>query len=151
MSLEQWAAEYVRALPSMIRPDMDDHRFANAARAAVRNGWVPKQLAKVVQERNYANATNPVLLALIRLEDYAARAPHVRAVSYVGGSGCLVCGKTPCPAPITDRSAYIPAAWASERVGLLVELTRIPDMSDDERQHCMSVLIADQKRRTQPV
>lgn len=148
MTFEQWASEYVRALPSMIRPDMDDHRFANGVRAAVRNGWLPKQLAKVVQERNYANATNPVLLALMRLEDYAARPPHVKAVSFVSGSGCLVCEKQPCPDPITDRSAFIPAAYASERLALILELSQTLDLSEDEREHCMTVLIADQNRRS---
>lgn len=150
MTTEQWAAEYVRALPSMIRPDMDDHRFATGVRAAMRNGWLPKQLAKVVQDRNYANATNPVFLALMRLEDYAARAPHIRAAEYVGGSGCIVCEKQPCSDPITDNSAHIPAPWASERVALLLELSRTPDMYEDERGHCMTVLITDQKRRQQP-
>lgn len=144
-----WEDIYCDALPDLIRPRRYDDRFLAAAADAERNGWAPRQAAAVVQARNYANTLNPSLLAIMRLEDYAARPPKTMTqLARVNASGCRVCppGRT-CPDPVPDDRNALPWTLVVERMQLIRELMATPDMSEDDREHCMSVLITDQAGR----
>lgn len=70
----------MRSLRLALRPDLrpgdDDQRWGTAAAQAHHNGWGVKQLADAVHARSYQGAGNPVLLAIIRLEQLAADPPN---------------------------------------------------------------------------
>lgn len=149
MTPEDWATAYRRALPVSLRPAADDRRYLSAAAEAYARGWSPKQLADVVADRNYLGASNPILLAIMRLEQYAPEPPRLSLARHP--SGCVVCPPwAPCPHPVTEAD-LLPAAYVAERMQLIRELAATPDMGEDEREECMRVLIADQRRRPQPV
>jgi len=143
--LAAWVRDYTDALPDRIRPPASDTRLQIAADTASRNGWAPRQLATVVRTANIGNARNPQLIALMRMEDHASRPPATLTQRKPKGnaSGCTVCAPDQtCNDPVLGTT---PPAWVAERMGLLRELMRTPDLSEDEREDCMRVLIAVQR------
>jgi len=140
-----WLNAYLDALPDNIRPTPTDQRFLNAAATAYRNGWTGRQAANVIKTRDYRGKTNPTLVAIMELERAGDRPPATLTQRQPtrNASGCTVCPPTvTCNDPVTERT---PPAWVAERMGLLRELMRTPDMSEDEREDCMRVLIAVQR------
>lgn len=82
MSVEQWADLYRDGLPPALKPQRRDERFLLAVERAIGNGWAAKQAAAAVAgDRDYKGARNPVYLALLRLEDIAARVAGTRPQS----------------------------------------------------------------------
>lgn len=143
-STYEWINTYIQALPPMIRPATDDTRFTAAAVRAKSNGWTPTHAARIVCTVNYAGAWNPPIIALINLERIAERAPHQQQQRHMDASGCVACAPgANCQDPITDHDR-IPDQWLKERWDLIRELTRTPDLSEDEREETMRVLIAHQ-------
>lgn len=189
--MSDWPAVYRAALPDVLRPDPDDSRFLTAAWHAYRAGWAPEVTAGRVARHDYRNAFNPVLIALMRLEDVARESPEDAAPPhdpacfhgwidpeveqsapalpwprgvpnpnpprYTTTRPCPVCRKETAARvaqlpPLGQRAtADLPLEWIRERTQLLRELGRLADLTEDERQECMRVLIADQGRRPNPV
>lgn len=134
-STYEWINNYIQALPPTIRPAADDSRFVAAARRALGNKWTPTAAATAVAARSYEGATNPVLLAIIRLEQLADTAPFTQPAKM---PACR-CG---------EPHQHIPEEWVKQRWDLIRELSRTPDLTEDEREQAMSVLIAAQKAGT---
>jgi len=145
-TIYDWVETYLDNVPHNIRPGADDHRFTGAAIRAKNNGWGPKQAAAVVSARSYANALNPQLIALIRLEEIVTRPPHTRTETTRGNaSGCLTCPPhVTCQDPVTPANRC-PPAHVPARMALLRELMTTTGMDEDERQHHMDVLIDHQR------
>jgi hypothetical protein len=147
---QQWLRDYLTALDQRIRPDADDARFLAAAAAAYSRGWTGTDAARRVNAHNYVGATNPRLIAIMRLENVGEPPPAATRTTpgpKVNENGCIVCAPgTYCPDPVLER---IPPHWTAERMRLLRELGDIPpaDMGGDERAQIMAQLIADQHRR----
>jgi hypothetical protein len=155
MTPEDWARIYRDALPQQLRPRLGVDRLTLAALDALSNGHAPRALAVLVARQNYSGANSPAAVALAKLEELAAR-PAAAGTPRPGrgrqrNNGCLVCAwHMDCPDPIREAD-LIPDEWTRERFQLLHELMRIPsaDMSEDEREEAMCVLIADQRARGQ--
>ena len=142
-----WCADYADTLPPAIRPSTDDPRFVAAARRARDNGWQPGHIARLVAGQSYAKAYNPPLIALMQLERIGERAPHRQAQPGRNVNGCVICPPGHrCPDPALPEHR-LPGQWVRERIALLRELQHTPDLSEDEREEAMTILIRHQKAR----
>jgi hypothetical protein len=86
-----------------------------------------------------------VALILMALETVTCTPRHLNPTGRTHPSGCLVCAPgRPCEHPVTAQNITRPE-WVADRMNLLRELRATPDMTEDEREHHMTVLINHQR------